>query len=286
MNYRHAFHAGNFADVVKHIILTRVIAYMQRKDAGIAMIDTHAGIGRYDLGSDQALRTGEAKGGITAFFEAQKDAPAELRPLIALYVDIVLGFNEGSALLSYPGSPRIMHAMRRHQDRLSLMELHESDHAALAREFAGAHGVKTHKLDGWMALKAQLPPKERRGIVLIDPPYEARDEFDAVLGGLSDALRRFATGTYCVWFPLKHEAATDAFEQGLRQLSVEVLITELRIRQQTKADGTAALFGTGMAIINPPFVLESELQTILPWLVSALEDQTGTGSFRLAAYGA
>lgn len=278
MNYRHAYHAGNFADVVKHIIVTRVIAYMQRKDAGFALIDTHAGIGRYDLSGEQAQRTGEWRGGIGQLLANIDTAPADVAVLLDDYVRIVTGFNPEGALKTYPGSPRVAHRMRRAQDRIAAIELHETDFKHLKREFAGAHGIKVFHLDGWTGLKAQLPPKERRGVVLIDPPFESRDEFSHIAASTDQALKRFATGTYCLWYPLKNRAAVADFKSQLIALEVPHLIAELTIKPPAR-DDTPGLFGTGMVIINPPYVLEAELKTIFGWLTPVLEVSPGAGTW-------
>lgn len=278
MNYRHAYHAGNFADVVKHIILTRVIAYLQRKEGGMAIVDTHAGIGRYDLSSTEAQKTGEWQGGIAKLMAALKDAPGQVGPLVDDYLRIVNAFNRDCEISTYPGSPRIAHAMRRGQDRVALMELHDADFKALHTEFAGAHGVKCYHLDGWTGLKAQLPPKERRGIVLIDPPFEKTGEFEQITLGLKQALKRFETGTYCIWYPLKKTSEVAAFKNSLSDVSVTHLIAELQISKPSR-DGAAGLFGTGMAIINPPYVLADELRTLFAWLTPVLEQAPGSGSW-------
>lgn len=284
MNYRHAYHAGNFADVVKHIILTRVIAYMQRKDAGFAVIDTHAGIGRYDLSGEQAQKTGEWRGGIGQLLSDIDNAPADVAALLADYLRVIASFNPAETLETYPGSPRIAHRLRRPQDRIAAIELHDADFKHLKREFAGAHGIKVFHLDGWTGLKAQLPPKERRGIVLIDPPFESRDEFSQIAASTGQALKRFASGTYCLWYPLKNRAAVADFKSHLAALEVPYLIAELTIKPPA-GDNAPGLFGTGMAIINPPFVLEGELKTIFSWLTPVLEVSPGAGAWHVEHCG-
>lgn len=280
MNYRHAYHAGNFADVVKHIILTRVIAYMQRKEAGLAIIDTHAGIGRYDLSSEQAQKTGEWLCGIGKLLAAFDDAPDAVSTLIDDYVSIVRGFNQSEKLTAYPGSPRVAHKMRRSQDRIAAIELHDADFRKLKAEFAGAHGIKAFHLDGWTALKAQLPPKERRGVVLIDPPFESRVEFAQMAFSLSQSLKRFSTGTYCMWYPLKNRAAIREFKSQIASLETPHLIAELQVAPPQHGEA-AGLFGTGMVIMNPPYVLKQELKTVFAWLTPVLEATPGAGAWHI-----
>ena len=283
MNYRHVYHAGNFADVVKHIILTRVIAYLQRKDAGFLYLDTHAGTGRYDLSSVEAQKTGEWRDGIGRLIAARAAIPNDIAPLLAPYFGCIERTMVDGMLSSYPGSPRVAHAMRRRQDRISAIELHPQDHAALAAEFAGAHGIKVHNLDGWDALKAQLPPKEKRGVVLIDPPFEDRAEFDQIIVGLRDALKRFATGVYCIWYPLKNEAVVDRFHAELAGLDWNLIDVQVTVDTPLDEAGQPRFFGTGMVIINPPYVLADELRSILGWLAPQLERTKGAGRFSISA---
>lgn len=281
MNYRHAFHAGNFADVFKHLLLTRVIAYLQRKPAGFFYLDTHAGIGRYDLASDAAERGGEWAGGVGRFVPAAAGAPAAVAELIEPYRAMLAAMNGDGTLHHVPGSPRVMHAMRRPQDRLSLCELHRDDVQLLADEFRGASGVKVHHLDGWLALKAQLPPKEKRSLVLIDPPFEARDEFDTMAAHLEAGLQRHATGTFCCWYPLKHREAASAFADAIAGLGRPWLVCDLSVGSPVSTTGRRTLDGCGMAVINPPYALPDELATMMPWLVSVLENAPGQGSWSL-----
>jgi 23S rRNA (adenine2030-N6)-methyltransferase len=281
MNYRHAYHAGNFADVVKHIILSRVMVYMQRKEGGIACLDTHAGLGRYDLKAFEASRTGEANGGIKTFMAAHETAPGPVVSLLEPYVSSVRKVNEGDSLRYYPGSPRIMHALRRNQDRLSLMELHPQDHKTLAKEFAGAHGVKVHHLDGWMGLKSQLPPKEKRGLVLIDPPFESKLEYNAIVWNVNLALKRFSTGTYCIWYPLKADPLLPTFRTAITELGAPAVAVEFSVGPSRDEEGKSVFSGSGMIVINPPYLLEDELRKIFGWLTPAMEVSPGAGRSRI-----
>ncbi|MEN3791229.1 23S rRNA (adenine(2030)-N(6))-methyltransferase RlmJ [Fulvimarina sp. MAC3] len=264
MNYRHAFHAGNFADVVKHALLTRLIAYLKRKEKPFRVFDTHAGRGRYDLNSSEAARTGEAQAGILRIA-----ANEELRrePLLADYfeaidTDLEAGF--------YPGSPLIARHCLRGVDRLSAYELHPEDSTALRELFAGDVQVKAIELDGWLALGAHLPPKEKRGLVLIDPPFEKTSEVDDILAGLEKALTRWRGGTYAVWYPIKRRALVDKLLSGIAALAPdEALAVEARIAAENAE--SEQFLGTGLAVINPPFVFAGEARTIVERLLPALE---------------
>lgn len=275
MNYRHLYHAGNFADVHKHAVLTRLIVYLQQKEAGFRVLDTHAGRGVYDLDSEEAQKTGEYRRGI-----ARVLAPGALSPeaerLLAPYLDTVRSLNEGSEIRRYPGSPRLVRALIRKQDRLSAIELHPQDCEALRREFAGDHRVRVTRLDGWLALGAHLPPKETRAIVLVDPPFEAGGEYDRLVDGLARAHRRFATGVYCLWYPLKNGAPIGPFHEKLTALGIRRMIcSELRVRQAGRDD--TGLNGSGLIIVNPPFTLAGELHVILPDLARLLSQGEGSG---------
>ncbi|WP_375567176.1 23S rRNA (adenine(2030)-N(6))-methyltransferase RlmJ [Oceaniradius stylonematis] len=278
MNYRHAFHAGNFADIVKHVILSRALTYLQRKDKPIFVLDTHAGVGSYDLESEQAARTGEADDGIGRLWPHLADAPDAVGALLAPFADAVKSQNAGDTPRFYPGSPALIARMMRPQDRAVFCELHADDQAALAARFGRAKRIRVNHMDGWQALRTLLPPPERRGLAIIDPPFEARDEFDMMLDGLEAAVRRFATGTLLAWYPIKHEAAIAAFRTGLGQRFKGALLVETAVAAPA-ADATFR--GSGMAIINPPYTLASELETLLPWLMARLEREPGAGAWRI-----
>jgi len=272
MNYRHAFHAGNFADVFKHAILSVALEILAAKDKPFVVIDTHAGAGRYDLSDARAQRTGEWRGGIGRLLEAPK-RPVELKR----YLDIVRGFDRrlggtGEGLQHYPGSPRLVRAMLRPGDRLVACELHEQDGLALRREFAGDPHVEIKRSDGYAALKALLPPVERRGLVLIDPPFEATDEFAKVQRSLDQALRRFATGIYLIWYPVKDEAAVAAFKKYLVDAGVKRTLTaELQVAPK-RATG---LVRSGVALINAPWPIDEALQKIGLYLAQTLGGRDG-----------
>jgi 23S rRNA (adenine2030-N6)-methyltransferase len=271
MNYRHAYHAGNFADVVKHLIVTRIVLYLQRKDQAFRVIDTHAGIGRYDLQGIEAGKTNEWQGGIGRLLEAKVDA--KVAELIQPYLDIVRAENADGAMRHYPGSPLIVRHLLRRQDRLSALELHPEDAEMLAETFAGDIQVRVTELDGWLALGAHLPPKEKRGLVLVDPPFEVAGEFDRLVDGLARAHKRFSGGTFALWYPVKDRQEVRRFVTALRETGIpKILRTELVIRAPSPEP---RLDGTGMIVVNPPFTLEDELRTILPALVKILGETQG-----------
>lgn len=275
MNYRHAYHAGNFADVVKHIALSRLIEYLKLKNKAFRVIDTHAGIGLYDLSSGEAQKTGEWKGGVGRLANA-KLSP-EVKQLLAPYLDAVNAVNQGNAIERYPGSPLIARHLLRPQDRLTAIELHPSDFERLKALFSGDFQVRTIELDGWLALGAHLPPKEKRGLVMVDPPFEKEGEFDRLVDGLARAHRRWPGGIYALWYPIKNRAAVSHFREALRQTGIPKI---LDVAFGVRAPSSEELFdGSGLVVVNPPFVFEKEMRTILPELKSALaEDAKATWS--------
>lgn len=266
MNYRHVYHAGNFADVLKHAVLARVLVYLQNKDAAVRILDTHAGLGLYDLTSEEAQKTGEWRDGIGRLLDAK--LARETAALLAPYLDAVRSLNLDGPVRRYPGSPKLARMLMRRQDRLSAIEMHPADAAALQKLFPGDHQVRVTRLDGWLALGGHLPPKEKRGLVLIDPPFEEPGEFDRMLDGLARAHRRFAGGCYCLWYPLKAGAPAAHFHERLAALGIRrVLACELRVRDEASHPGLA---GSGMVIVNPPFTLAAELHAMLPELARIL----------------
>ncbi len=275
MNYRHVYHAGNFADVLKHAVLTRLIVYLQRKEGGFRLLDTHAGAGSYDLGSQEAQKTGEYREGIARLLSPDALSPAAER-LLQPYLDVVRSLNGDAEIRRYPGSPRLARELMRKQDRLSAIELHPQDFETLRREFGGDHRVRVTRLDGWLALGAHLPPKEKRAIVLVDPPFEAGGEYDRLVDGLARAHRRFATGVYCLWYPLKNGAPVAGFHEKLKASGIRrILCAELAVRAPAGED--AGLSGSGLIVVNPPFTLEEELGIILPELATLLGQGEGAG---------
>ncbi|HWK65069.1 MAG TPA: 23S rRNA (adenine(2030)-N(6))-methyltransferase RlmJ [Rhizobiaceae bacterium] len=268
MNYRHAYHAGNFADVVKHAVLARIIEYLKLKEKAFRVIDTHAGIGLYDLSSDEAQKTGEWREGIGRLLDADLDPATAslLKPLL----DVVHEMNPQGGLRLYPGSPMIARRLLRRQDRLSAIELHADDAASLKRRFEGDFRTRVIELDGWLALGAHLPPKEKRGLVLIDPPFEKEGEFGRLVDGLVKAHRRWPGGIYALWYPVKDRAAVNSFRADLAAAGIEkILDIRFAIRQPSPEP---RLDGTGMIVVNPPYPLQRELQTLLPALRAALAE--------------
>lgn len=266
MNYRHAFHAGNFADVFKHGVVALVLAHLCAKAKPFVVIDTHAGPGRYDLTADAADRTGEWRDGVARVL----DTPP---PALAGWEAVVRAENPAGDLRVYPGSPLLARHFLRPGDRLMACELHPEDHRALADLFAGDRRARIYHLDGYQAWKAFLPPRERRGLVLVDPPFERRDEFAALTEGLRAAVRRWATGIQCLWYPIKHRDQVAAFHGELAALDLpETLVAELTVR----GPGSAPRFdGSGVVVVNPPWTLADRLTDLLPDLVARLGQDAG-----------
>ncbi len=276
MNYAHAFHAGNFADVFKHAVLCRILHHLRGKPAPFRVIDTHAGAGLYDLGGPEAARSGEWHDGIERLLQAALPAPAA--ELLAPYLELIGALNERGRLASYPGSPAIVRAWLRAQDRLIACELEPQAAAALARNMRGDERIKTLAIDGWTALSAYVPPKERRGLVLIDPPFEEERDFRRLAQGLEAAHRKWATGLYMLWYPIKTRTEPDALAKRLRRAA---LPKTLRAELTAKPLGDASrLNGCGLVLVNPPWTLPGELEILLPALAQAL-GQHGKGGFRL-----
>ncbi|WP_018700634.1 23S rRNA (adenine(2030)-N(6))-methyltransferase RlmJ [Amorphus coralli] len=276
MNYRHAYHAGNVGDVLKHVVVARIVRYLQNKPAAFRVIDTHAGIGLYDLTGDEASKTGEAERGVARVLSAE--APEAVAELIAPWRDVVEAENPDGALLVYPGSPWLVRALLRPQDRLTAVELHPTDAETLKALFAGDVQVRTVALDGWLALNAFVPPKERRGLVVVDPAFEVPGEIARLGKGLAEAWRKWPTGVYCGWYPVKVGDETDEIEAILAAAGIDRrLMAEITV-QAPDADGPMA--GCGLAILNPPYTLADELEALLPWLARTLAQAPG-GGFRV-----
>jgi 23S rRNA (adenine2030-N6)-methyltransferase len=280
MNYRHAFHAGNFADVIKHIVLVRILTYLQEKPAAFRVIDTHAGAGVYDLSGEEASRGGEWLTGIARLMQARLSDAAG--PLVAPYLDIVRAFNPQRGLEAYPGSPLIARALLRPQDRLVACELEPAARKHLIGALRRDTQARVVDLDGWVALPAFVPPKERRGLVLIDPPFERKDEFDRLASGFAEAFARWPTGSYLLWYPAKSRRATDDLARRVAIATGgadKCLRLEFSVAPQT-VDGP--LTSAGLLIVNPPWTLMADLKTILPELEKPL-GQGGAARFRLEA---
>ncbi|MGA8056564.1 MAG: 23S rRNA (adenine(2030)-N(6))-methyltransferase RlmJ [Burkholderiales bacterium] len=268
--YRHLFHAGNFADVFKHAMLARLLVGLARKDTPFCYVDTHSGIGRYDLSHPWAHKNAEFREGIERVW-MRTDAPEPFAP----YLDRVRAFNPDGHLRFYPGSPCLARALLRPGDRMVLSELNKEDCARLHSLFEHDGTVTVRCMDGLQSLKAHLPPKERRGLVLVDSSFDRAGEYARLVEALVDAHRRFATGVYAIWYPLMAPAATRAFERRVFATGIrKVLRAELSVRPER---WTGSLRGSAMLIVNPPFGLEREAHEMLAWLwpVLAKEGQGG-----------
>ncbi|MCB1515337.1 MAG: 23S rRNA (adenine(2030)-N(6))-methyltransferase RlmJ [Hyphomicrobiaceae bacterium] len=280
MNYRHAFHAGNFADVLKHLVLTLVVAYLAKKAAPFRIIDTHAGAGLYDLASEEAQKTGEWRAGIGRLVALRDAVPEPAAKVLAPYLDLLESdfaedATDGRRLVRYPGSPLIARRLMREGDQLVANELHPEDRERLAELFHRDSQAKVMGLDGYTALKALLPPKERRGLVLVDPPFEAAGEFDRLAGAVAAAHRRFATGILMLWFPIKVRADVDRLYARLAEAGLaKALAAELQVA--APVPGAKGLVATGVVIVNPPFTLAGDLAAVLPFLAEAMA--TGPGA--------
>ncbi|EOW9203181.1 23S rRNA (adenine(2030)-N(6))-methyltransferase RlmJ [Vibrio cholerae] len=268
LSYRHSFHAGNHADVLKHIVQSLILNSLQQKEKPFVYHDTHSGVGRYDLTHEWPEKTGEYKQGIARVWQ-QDNIPAELDS----YLDAIRQLNQGETLRYYPGSPRVARAHLREQDRMVLTELHPSDYPLLEQEFHRDRQVSIYKEDGFARLKASLPPQERRGLVLIDPPYELAKEYRDVVRAIAQSYKRWATGIYAIWYPVVNRCDIDDMLEGLQGLEIrKILQIELGVAPDTNERGMTA---SGMIVINPPWTLESQMQTILPFLKQAIAPATG-----------
>lgn len=307
MNYRHAFHAGNFADVLKHAVLIHCLEHLKRKEAPFRVIDTHAGIGWYDTSSEEALRSPEWRGGAARIAARGGEAACAAWPALALYRDLLAqggagaagGEGEGDGPRRVPGSPAIAAALMRPADRLTACELHPHDARRLQDAFKADRRVSVQQVDGYAALKALLPPPERRGLVLIDPPFETAHEFECMQEALAEALRRWPTGTYAIWRPLKHLAQAELFDTAAARLAAALgrpaAEALLRIDQWVEALGpgmeggrragslaaygspAGPLAGAGLVIVNPPFTLAPALEGAMKLLTETLARGAGAG---------
>ncbi len=276
LSYRHAFHAGNHADVLKHLVQVLVLQYLVQKDGKpLCYIDTHAGAGSYALLSAFACKNREFDSGITRLWQR-----TDLPPPLNSYVALVRSFNTAGKLLQYPGSPAIAAKLLHAGHRLHLCELHPEDGDRLERWAARDRRIKVQPSDGFAALKALLPPLEKRALVMIDPPYEVKTDYTAVLSALQLATRKFATGVYALWYPLLEREAVGALVKKLEAMPVKSLLVELPV----KAAAEEGMVGSGMFIINPPWVLQQQLQSCLPYLQEVLASP-GAQSWRMCSSG-
>lgn len=262
--YRHAFHAGNHADVLKHVVLARVLRHMAQKDKGFRLVDTHAGAGGYSLEGRYAQKKGEYEQGIGRLWDRD-----DLPEAVADYVDMVRQFNPSGELQQYPGSPAFAHMLLRPQDQLRLFELHPTDHRILEAYLGQTKGVEVRNADGFEGLKSQLPPPTRRGVVLMDPSYEGHGDYGRVIASLRDALGRFAEGVYMVWYPQVQKLEAAQLPRRLEALAPKGWL-HARLTVQVPDSQGFGLAGSGVFIMNPPYTLHAELAELLPWLVDVL----------------
>ena len=280
MNYRHAFHAGNFADVMKHVMLVRILCYLRRKDKPFRVIDTHAGTGFYDLAGEEAERTLEWQGGVARL---EKPFELEVKHLLEPYREVLNSARRRHGEHIYPGSPLVIRELLRKQDRAVLAELHPADGALLTERFNTIANIKVLRLDGWTALHGLIPPKERRGLVLVDPPYEERGEFERLAKEIARAVAKWPTGIYMAWYPIKDPAEIEPVAAALAgAVTRPALRLELRI---ARPDDVSRLNGCGLFIVNPPWMLEGEASLILPALAERLA-QGDYGAYRCERLGA
>jgi 23S rRNA (adenine2030-N6)-methyltransferase len=272
LSYRHAFHAGNFADVLKHLVLVRLLDYLAAKDAPFLFVDTHAGAGRYDLTGAPARKNREFAGGIARLWDR-----ADLPEPLDRYRSLVREHNGSGPLARYPGSPWLAARLLRPNDRLVAFELHPSEVDPLADLAKGDRRLRVLREDGFTGLIGLLPPRERRGLVLIDPSYEVKEDYRHVVESLREAYRRFATGVYAIWYPVVERRRIDAMQRGILAAGI------LRVHQLELGVGAGRMSECGMLIVNPPWTLVPEMETCLPWLAEVLGDGRGRWQSRVLA---
>ena len=270
MNYRHAFHAGNHADVLKHIVMTRIIDYLKQKDAPFRVFDAHAGTGMYALDGVEAQKTGEWEGGIG---KMPLTFSPEVEALLEPYRQVVAKLNPDGGLTRCPGSPDIIARLLRREDRFTLNELHPADYATMKERYYNDARASITGIDAMVLMKANLPPPERRGLVLIDPSYEVKNERELVMEALQYGLRRFATGVFLIWYPVKGSDYAEQFCAALQGLGIPAMMKiELRVREAFDGGGLA---GSGLIVVNPPYGLEAEMKVLGP----ALAERLGIGTW-------
>jgi 23S rRNA (adenine2030-N6)-methyltransferase len=282
-SYRHAFHAGNHADVLKHTVLIATLQYLTQKDAALTVLDTHAGAGLYRLDGDYAAKSGEASEGVLKLAETPAE---ELAPILQEYLALVRSFNQGSAIRNYPGSPFISQALLRSHDKLKLFELHPTDMRSLAGNVtqleAGRQLAVLHE-DGFEGVKKFLPPVARRALLLCDPSYEIKTDYGRVLDMVADSLKRFPTGTYAVWYPIIPRPEAHDLPRRLKTMAVKAGKSWLHVTLTVKSNKTSERGGlpaSGMFIVSPPFQLKEQLKPAMPQLVKLL-GQDNNAAFTL-----
>jgi len=267
LSYRHSFHAGNFADVLKHTVQILIIQALKQKPKPFVYFDTHAGAGRYDLNTEMGQKKAEYKEGIEKIWQLD-DVPDLLFP----YIEIIKQLNPDGKLTNYPGSPLISDMLMHRNNRLELSELHPADFTWLKQEFKEAKNINIKQQDGYKFLKSKLPPIQRRGLILIDPPYELKTEYNDVISNIKQAYKLFATGIYTIWYPMVSRQNTEQFCKQFKNSGIKNI---LRIEMCVKADSEEyGMTGTGMIIINPPWKLAQQMEEILPWTVNKLKQDS------------
>ncbi len=275
LSYRHAFHAGNHADVLKHAVQISILDYLNQKDKPWWYIDSHSGAGLYDLQSDYALKNAEFKSGVARVWQHQ-----DLPEMLQHYAEIVRELNPDGILKLYPGSPCCAHQTTRPDDRLRLFELHPTDLRLLSQNFGGAgRRVRIEAIDGYAGLKSVLPPLTRRALVLIDPSYELKTDYQATVNAVKDSLVRFAEGTYVIWYPLLQTNDARQLIQQFKALQAKSWLN-VSLSVQKPSERGFGMHGSGLFIMNPPWTLPRQLNESMPWLVKTL-DQDGAASFNL-----
>ena len=279
MNYRHQFHAGNFADVIKHVLLVQLVRSLQKKEKGYLYLDTHAGRGRYDLArasaGDSLARRPEWPDGIGRLWSAET---SEMPPAVQEYVELVRDFDRRAGNLEarprfFPGSPWIARTLARPVDRLALCELQPAESAALRSEFANVPRTSVHEMDGYVAIRAMLPPPERRAVALIDPPFEAQDEFAKVVTAIAEGLKRMPGGVFAIWYPFTARARVEEFTAAVRELRPPpTLAVEVTIAGEASA---LKMRGCGVLVINPPWKLEQDVGVAMTYLAATLAQEPG-----------
>jgi 23S rRNA (adenine2030-N6)-methyltransferase len=279
VNYRHLFHAGNFADVFKHVILTRLIVYMTRKETALRFMDTHAGIGRYDLTREEARRAGEWRDGVARLKRATP--PPEIAALLAPYLDALGPLDEEGRPRLYPGSPALAQVLLRPQDRIALAELHPEERAALVANMGRDRRLVIVELDGYVALNAWLPPKEKRGLALLDPPFEQQGEAKRLHEALARGLAKWPRGVFMLWRPIKDRREDARFLNAVTAIGApNILRLELDVGEGAAMSAASApLAKTGLIIVNPPYVLVDEARVLLPFLAKLLARGPGSAHF-------
>lgn len=273
LSYRHSFHAGNHADVLKHTVQSLILSALKEKEKPFLYLDTHAGAGRYQLSGEHAERTGEYLEGIARIWQ-QPDTPELLQP----YLDAIRALNPNGTLRYYPGSPLIARHLLREEDKLQLTELHSSDFPLLRNEFMKDSRARVERSDGYQQLKAKLPPPSRRGLILIDPPYELKSDYQAVIQGIQEGYKRFNTGIFALWYPVVLRQQIKRMRHDLEATGIRrILQIELAVRPDSDQRGMTA---SGMIVINPPWKLEQQMRELLPWLHKKLVP-AGTGHTRV-----